>query len=294
MHTVVLSSASASFPDGDTYPLRKLFSDGELFLDLSSLDFSSRSFLLVQSFFGCPSNILELLFAIDVISRNTSTPVHILVPYLSYSRQDREISPHHPMSSKIIANILSSQNISTISVVDLHSPQIQCFFQKPCFNISLKSFFLEHIRTNFNIKDIVVCAADIGAAKNARNISEELGVESAIVEKIRSAPGISRAVSVVGDIKNKTCIIVDDIIDSAGTLCNAADILKTHGAKSIVAYATHGIFSGNAVEKIQNSALEQVFVSSTIPSPKANKITNINVSSFVLDSVKERLANFKN
>ena len=248
----------------------------------------------MQSLFGCSSNILELFFAVDVISRNSSSPIHVLIPYLSYSRQDREISLYHPISSKVIANILSAQNISTISVVELHSPQIQCFFQKPCFNILLKNIFLEHIRTNFDIKNIVICAADIGAAKNTRAIAAELGVESAIVEKVRSAPGVSRAMSVVGDVKNKICIIIDDIIDSAGTLCNAADILKMHGANFIIAYAAHGIFSGNAVEKIKNSSLEKVFVSSTITSPQLNKIVSIDASSFMLSEVKKRVINFRN
>lgn len=292
MCTVTLSGAHSFLSDRAFCPIRKSFSDGEISLDFSAIDFSAKSFTIVQSLFGSSDFLLELLFAIEIISRNSSAPIHILLPYMAYSRQDREISKYHPISSKVIADVLSSQKVSTISVVDLHSPQIQCFFQKPCFNISLKDFFLNHIRSNFDITNVVICSADIGGAKAARLIADELGTESAIVEKVRSAPGVSKAMCVVGNVKGKVCIIIDDIIDSAGTLSNAANIIKSHGAVSVIAYATHGVFSGKAFENIANSTLEKVFVSNTIPSVSSSKIKSLDASDFILEGVKKRIQYF--
>ena len=292
MQYIALSNAK-SFGTNAFVPNTSLFADEEIYVDFLGLDFSaSPSFLVVQSLFGSSNALLELLFTIDIIRRNSSSNIHLLLPYLSYARQDREISRYSPISAKVIADILSNQNIQTVSVVEIHSPQVQGFFNKPCFNISLQDIFLKHIRETFLLQDTIICAADIGGAKSARKISECLGVQSAIVEKTRSAPGVSQALSVIGDVFGKNCIIVDDIIDSAGTLCNAANILKQNGAKDIFAYAAHGIFSGSALEKIENSALSKVFVSNTLPQKYSNKIEYIDVYENVLNQVKTRVSSF--
>jgi ribose-phosphate pyrophosphokinase len=292
MQCIALSAAK-SFGTNAFVPNTSPFADGEISVDFLGLDFStSSSFLVVQSLFGSSNALLELLFTIDVLRRNSSSNIHLLLPYLSYARQDREISRYSPISAKVIADILSNQNIQTVSVVEIHSPQVQGFFNKPCFNISMQDIFLKHICESFSLQEIVICAADIGGAKSARKISEYLSVQSAIVEKTRSAPGVSQALSVIGDVSGKNCIIVDDIIDSAGTLCNAANILKQNGAKDIFAYATHGIFSGSALEKIENSELSKVFVSNTIPQKYSSKVQYIDVSENILNQVKARVLAF--
>ncbi len=273
------------------------FSDGEISIDFSDFDFSARSKIaIVQSLFASESALVELLLAIDVVNRNTGILPNILLTYFSYARQDREISPQAPISAKVIADLISSQKIATISIVEPHSAQIQGFFNKPCFNISLEDFFVHHILQLFNASDIVICAADIGGAKSARKISEKIGCTSAIVEKVRPQAGVSFAMSLIGSVSGKICIIVDDIIDTAGTLCNAADMLMEHGAKSVIACASHGIFSGQAFERIEKSSMEAVFVSNTIfrgdSSAGTVKIKPINVSKFVLNEFERRILNF--
>ena len=273
-------------------PAKSLFSDGEISLDFHGYNFLNEPIVLIQSLFGDSSNLLELLFAIDVINRNTSFKPHILLPYISYSRQDREISQFSPISAKVIAKIISMQEISSVSIVDLHSPQIQGFFEKPCFNILLEDFFLKHIMQYYDIKNVAIVSADIGGAKTARKIAEKLGCVSAIVEKCRPKAGVSYAMSLVGDVSGKICIIIDDIIDSAGTLCNAGDMLMQNGALSVLAYASHGIFSGSAFDKIENSAIQKVFVANTIIQNAFGKVNVLDSSSFILKKFEEKVKNF--
>jgi ribose-phosphate pyrophosphokinase len=251
VHYISLPNVGDFFTSPTFFPNFSSFSDGEISLDFSGFDFSNKPLTLVQSFFRSESSITQLMLAIDVVSRNTQALPHILLTYMSYTRQDREISQFSPISARVIANLISAQQIATVSIVDLHSPQIQGFFTKPCFNIGLEDFFLSHIISNFDTQNIVICAADIGGAKSARKISQKIGCESAIVEKIRPKAGVSQALSLIGSVSGKICIVVDDIIDSAGTLCNAADILMHHGASAVFAYATHGVFSGSAFDRIE-------------------------------------------
>lgn len=268
------------------------FSDGEISLSLEGFDFKSQNISIVQSLFGSSSSIIELILLLNAISRNTSTLPNLLLTYFSYSRQDREISQTSPISALAIAQLISSQKIKTVSIVELHSPQVQGFFTQPCFNISLEDFFIAHILQNFDTKNIVICAADIGGAKTARKISEKLGCTSAIVEKVRPEAGVSYAMSLVGNVSGKTCIIIDDIIDTAGTLCNASDMLMQNGANSAVAYASHGIFSGQAFERIERSSIAKVFVSNTIFQENIGKIEKVDVSQFVRSRFEERVKIF--
>lgn len=268
------------------------FSDGETSLSLDGFDFSSKNISIVQSLFSSNSALIELILLVDTISRNTSVLPNILLTYFSYARQDREISPTSPISALVIAQLISSQKIKSVTIVDLHAPQVQGFFRQPCFNISLEDFFISHISQNFDTQNIVICAADIGGAKTARKISEKIGCGSAIVEKVRPQAGISFAMSLVGDVKGKICILIDDIIDTAGTLCNASDMLMQNGANSVIAYASHGIFSGSAFEKIENSSISKIFVSNTIFEANVGKIHKLYASQFVISKFEERVANF--
>lgn len=263
-------------------------------MDFEGIDYSnSQSFVIVQSLFGNTDVILQTIFAIDTISRNSSSNIHLLLTYMSYARQDREITAHAPFSAKVIADILSLQKIRTVSVVDLHSQQTQGFFNVPCFNISLKSLIAEYIRANFTNGSYVILSPDIGGAKLSRQIATILNAESTVVEKIRLAPGVSNAVSVIGNVKDKICIIIDDIIDSANTLCNAADILRQNGALSVFAFATHGIFSGEAQSRIEKSALEKVYVSNTVTKNiETAKIQYFDASDYVISRFEERARGF--
>ena len=293
MHYISLPNSKDFCQNFNTFEAKvSRFSDGEISLSLEGFDFASKNISVVQSFFASDSALIELILLVDIISRNTSTPPNILLTYLSYARQDREISQTSPISAFVIAKLLSSQKIQTVSIVELHSPQVQGFFTQPCFNISLEDLFISHILQNFDTKNIVICAADIGGAKTVRKISEKLGCTSAIVEKMRPEAGVSHAMSLVGDVSAKTCIIIDDIIDTAGTLCNASDMLMQNGANSVVAYASHGIFSGLALERIKKSSISKIFVSNTIFQESIGKIEKIDASQFVKSKFEERVKNF--
>jgi ribose-phosphate pyrophosphokinase len=305
MQYIVLDNAKnfcgEGFVSKSFSPQMSTFPDGEVRVDLSGLHYNSSSFTIISSLFG-QNSILETLFVINTISRNSLKPIHLLIPYLSYARQDREIAHNAPLSSKVIADLLSHQPITTVSVVEMHSPQIQGFFSKPCFNISLKDCFVNlrklllpevEIADNGNLKNFVVVAPDVGAAKSSRQIANALGAPLAIVEKFRYGPGDSEVMGIAGDVNGKICVIFDDIIDSAGTLCNAADMLKKQGASRIYAFATHGIFSGEAQKKIENSAFERVYVSKSIVKLlQTNKIDYIDVADYVIQEFEKRVKNF--
>lgn len=282
------------------HPQISTFADGEVSVNLQGLDYkNSKSFAIIASVFG-QNSLLEILFTISTIARNSTKPIHLLIPYLGYARQDREISPNAPISAKIIADLLCSQPITTVSVMEMHSPQVQGFFSKPCFNISLKGFFLRFrnsIETQQHLPDFVrrvVVAPDVGAAKNARQVANNLGVPLAIIEKFRYGPGESEVMGITGDVKGKRCVIFDDIIDSAGTLCNAAQLLKDSGAHSVIAYAAHGIFSGKAQERIENSEFRAVWVSKSIfhKNLTCKKIRHFNAFLFIKDEFEKRIENF--
>lgn len=296
MQYIVLPNALGFCGDmtGAFSPQVSYFADGEISMDLSGIEYTNaHSFTVVQSLFGNSEAILQILFTVNTILRSSSKDVHLLLTYMSYARQDREITKDAPFSAKVIADILSLQQVRTISVIDLHSQQIQGFFSKPCFNISLKSLIAEYIHANFTSGNYVILSPDIGGAKLARQIATILDADSAVVEKIRHAPGISNAVSIIGNVTGKTCIIVDDIIDSAGTLCNAADILKQSGASAVFAFAIHGIFSGEAQSRIAKSALEKVYISNTIArNIETEKIQYFDASKYVISQFEERTHGF--
>ena len=287
-------------------PQTSTFADGEVSVNLEGLDYKSpKSFAIVASVFG-QNSLFEILFTISTIARNSTKPIHLLIPYLGYARQDREISPNAPISAKIIADLICSQAVTTISVMEMHSQQVQGFFTKPCFNISLKGYFSDFkkiLSAKLADKQItldqfqnfsVVVAPDVGAAKNARQVANNLGVPLAIIEKFRYGPGESEVIGITGDVKGKICYIFDDIIDSAGTLCNAAQLLKDSGAIQICAFAAHGIFSGKAQERIENSEFLAVWVSKSIfhTNLTSKKIGYIEVFPFVKDEFEKRIENF--
>ena len=280
-------------------PQTSTFADGEVSVKLDGFDFNDKKpIVLVTSLFGSSNSLIELFFTIDVLSRNTSRPIHLLLTYFAYARQDREISPTAPISASVVAKMISSLPITTVSILDLHSPQIQGFFTKPCFNISIREYFVARQKEIMEknpewLPNLIVVAPDVGAAKNSRQIANALGVELAIVEKFRYGPGDSEVMGVVGNVKGKNCLIFDDIIDSAGTLCNAAEMLKKQGAKSVQAFATHGIFSGEAQERIKNSALEKVFISKSISHElTTSKIQCLDVWEFIKPEFEKRVENF--
>lgn len=267
------------------------FSDNEIYVNIKE-DVRGHDAIVIQSL-SSPVNdhLMELLLLIDALKRSSVRHITAIIPYLAYSRQDRKIMDiQMAISAKVIADMLTGLNIDQIIIVDVHSLQIQGFFGKPIHNLSVASLFYEDFITQLYKRDsLVVVSPDIGGINRARNFSDKIGGELVIIDKKRDQKNInmSNVNHVIGDVKNKNCVIIDDIVDSANTICNAAEALKKAGAQSIIAYITHAIFGKNAIEKIEKSPIKSLIVSNTINlNEKHPKIRVIDISSFLANSIE--------
>jgi len=264
------------------------FSDGEFDVRISMDDLSNvGSVVLVQSLCApVNDNIIEMMLIVDAIRRVSSAEIILIIPYLGYARQDRVISTgglSSSLSSKVVADVLSIAD--RVITLDVHSQQIQGFFDVPITNIDTTNFFCKRCDS---IE--VVVSPDLGGVSRARNVLLNYpGARFSIIDKYRSSPGISQVMNVLGDsVKGKRCVLFDDIVDSAGTLCNSSDYLISQGAVSIDAYITHGIFSGNAFDKISNSNIRMIFTTDTIPHDNLiPKISVLPVSSIIVENLRK-------
>ncbi|MCL1824322.1 MAG: ribose-phosphate pyrophosphokinase [Oscillospiraceae bacterium] len=252
----------------------KTFSDGEIAVNIGE---SVRGFdvFVVQSTSAPVNNhLMELLIMIDAFKRASAGRITAVVPYFGYSRQDRKSKARDPISAKLVADMISAAGADRILTMDLHSPQIQGFFGIPVDDLQGISILAPHFKSRFenNLNNIICVSPDLGSVTRARNFSERVGTGLAIIDKRRQKANVSEIMNIIGDVKDKTVIIVDDMIDTAGTLCNAAAaVIERGGAKEVYAAATHGVLSGLAVERIQNSHLKEVFLLDTIDVPEEKK-----------------------
>ena len=252
------------------------FSDGEIFVQINE-NLRGHDVFIVQS--TCPpvnDNLMELLVTIDAAKRASAKSITAVIPYFGYARQDRKPSPRTPISAKLVADLIERAGATSIVTLDLHADQIQGFFNVPVDNISAGFLFVEHIKKHFSDKNIIITSPDVGGVVRSRFVAKKLDVGIAIIDKRREKPGVSEVMNIIGDVNGKDCIIIDDIVDSAGTLCNAALALTNAGAKSVTAYISHGVLSGSAIDKIASSALTKLFITNSIePSLDANKCSKI-------------------
>jgi ribose-phosphate pyrophosphokinase len=216
---------------------------------------------------------MELLIMIDALKRASAGSIVAVIPYFGYARQDRKTKPRTPITAKLVADLISAAGANRVVAMDLHAGQIQGFFNIPFDHLYGMPVFIEELR-QLNLQDIVVVSPDAGGVERARAYSKRLGGTMAIIDKRRSAPNVSEVMNVIGDVKGRNAIIVDDIIDTAGTLCNAASAIMEAGARSIMACGSHGVLSGKAVERIDASPLSQVIVTNTIPATEATRGSN--------------------
>jgi ribose-phosphate pyrophosphokinase len=208
---------------------------------------------------------MELVIMVDALRRASAARITAVIPYYGYARQDRRPrSTRVAISAKVVANMLQAAGIDRVLTMDLHADQIQGFFDVPVDNIYASPILLGDLWKH-NYSDLVVVSPDVGGVVRARAVAKRMECDLAIIDKRRPRANVSEVMNIIGEIEGRTCVIVDDIVDTAGTLCHAADALKARGAKRVLAYATHPVFSGNAVEKITNSALDEVVVTDTIP-----------------------------
>tara|TARA_Y100001935_G_C17198962_1_gene454042 strand:+ start:44 stop:976 length:933 start_codon:yes stop_codon:yes gene_type:complete len=254
------------------------FADGEIYVEINE-NIRGNSIFIIQSISSpANDNLMELLLCIDALKRSSAKNITAVIPYFGYARQDRKVVPRTSISAKLVSNLITKAGADRIVTVDLHAGQIQGFFDIPVDNLFATPIFARHVRKKIKSKKIVCVAPDVGGTERARALGKLLNAELAIVDKRRPKPGQSKVMNVIGNVKNKTCILVDDIIDSGGTIVNAAAALKKRGAKEVFVYITHGVLSGDAVKKIQKSAIKKLVITDTINNgEKTKNIKNIEV-----------------
>jgi ribose-phosphate pyrophosphokinase len=269
------------------------FSDKEIRIEFEESVRMQDVFIIQPTCAPANDNLMELLIMSDAIRRSAAKKVIGIVPYYGYARQDRRPSyTRTPVTSRLIADMIEVAGIEQLVVVDLHSEQQQGFFTIPVTNISAAPIIVGDIWKNYhkNIDNLVIVSPDTGGVARARGVAKQLDdADLAIVDKRRPQPNVSEVMNIIGDVSEKHCIIVDDMIDTAGTLAKAADALKNHGAASVVAYATHGIFSGNAYQNIDNSSLDKVVVTDTIPLSEeqySEKVRIISIASLLAETMR--------
>ena len=270
------------------------FADGEIYIEINE-NIRGNSIFIIQSVSSpANDNLMELLLCIDALKRSSAKNITAVIPYFGYARQDRKVVPRTSISAKLVSNLITNAGADRVVTVDLHAGQIQGFFDIPVDNLFATPIFAKHIKRKIKSNNIICVAPDVGGVERARALGKKLDVGVAIVDKRRPSPGKSQVMNVIGNVKNKICILTDDIIDSGGTIVNAADALLKRGAKEVHVYATHGVFSGDAVKKIKNSKIKNLVITDSIDSSdKLKKVRNIEVLSIsiLLAEAIKRISN---
>ncbi|MGC4086284.1 MAG: ribose-phosphate pyrophosphokinase [Polyangiaceae bacterium] len=244
------------------------FSDGETFCEIRENVRGLDTYVVQPTSSPVNDNLMELLIMCDALRRASAAGITAVIPYYGYARQDRKVAPRTPITSKLVADLLVAAGVTRVLCVDLHAGQIQGFFNIPFDHLYALPVFLEdYLQQRFNAETVFV-SPDAGGVERARAYSKRLGATLAIIDKRRDRPNVSEVMHLIGDVRGRDCIIVDDMIDTAGTLCNAARAAMNYGARRVVACATHGVLSGPAVQRIEQSPLEEVVVTNSFPCPR--------------------------
>lgn len=259
----------------------KRFADQEVFVEIHENVRGEDVFVVQSTSYPANDHIMELLVTLDALKRASAKRVTAVIPYFGYARQDRKVGPRTPISAKLVANIITASGANRVLTIDLHAGQIQGFFDIPLDHLYAAPVIVQDIRTQYpKHQEVVIVSPDVGGVVRARALANRIGAELAIVDKRRIKAGQSEVMNIIGDVKDRHCILVDDIVDSAGTLCNAASALMEKGASSVAAYVTHGVLSGKAVERVSNSALTSLVITDTIaPADNVKNAKNIRVVS---------------
>ena len=265
------------------------FSDGEVAVEITENIRGSDIYLIQSTCAPTADNFIELLVMVDALKRASASRVTAVIPYFGYARQDRKPGPRTPISAKVVANMITTAGADRILTLDLHAAQIQGFFDIPTDNLFAVPVLARDVKENYALENIMVVSPDVGGVVRARALAKRVDAMLAIVDKRRDRPGESEVMNVIGDVSGKDCILVDDIIDSGGTLCNAAEALLEKGATSVTAYITHGVLSGGAVSRITSSKLKELVITDSIePTSAVETASNIRVVS-VADLVGEAI-----
>jgi ribose-phosphate pyrophosphokinase len=268
----------------------KRFADNEIFVEMKENVRGEDVFVIQSTSYPANDNLMELLIIIDTLRRASAKRITAVVPYFGYARQDRKPGPRTPITSKLVANMIDKAGANRVLTMDLHAGQIQGFFDIPTDNLFAAPVLVEDIKTKLTSNTPIVVSPDVGGVVRARIIAKRIGADLAIVDKRREKAGESEVMNIIGDVKGKECFMIDDIVDSAGTLCNASDALIREGATKVYSYVTHGVLSGKAVERVNKSSLTKLLITDTIEESDAvkesGKIDVISISSLLGEAIK--------
>jgi ribose-phosphate pyrophosphokinase len=272
----------------------KRFADGEIYIEINENIRGNSVFVIQSTSNPANDNLMELLLVIDALRRSSAKNITAVIPYYGYARQDRKVAPRTSISAKVVANLLTNAGASRILTVDLHAGQIQGFFDMPVDNLFTTPLFAKYIKRKFKNKKLICVSPDVGGVQRTRGLATKIKVDLAIIDKRRPKPGQSKVMNIIGNVKGKTCIIVDDIIDSGGTIVNAVEALKKAGAIEVYVFITHAVLSGEAVKKIKSSKIKKLIITDTIDNSQRiknnNKIEVLSISSLMAEAIK-RIAN---
>ncbi len=266
------------------------FADMEVFVEVQENVRGEDIFVIQSTSFPANDNLMELLIVIDCLKRASARRVTAVIPYFGYARQDRKVGPRTPISAKLVANLITRAGADRVLTVDLHAGQIQGFFDIPTDNLYAAPVIVKDILDYLGGNNLMIVSPDVGGVVRARALAKRLGADLAIVDKRRERAGESEVMNIIGDVKGRSCILVDDIVDSGGTICNAAEALLKNGAKDVCAYATHGVLSGGAVARIQGSKLKSMVITDTIAATeevsKCRNIRRISIAPLIGEAMR--------
>ncbi len=266
------------------------FADQEIFVEIQENVRGEDVFILQSTSFPANDHLMELLIMIDAFRRSSARRITAVIPYFGYARQDRRASGRTPISAKLVANLITQAGADRVLTLDLHAGQIQGFFDIPTDNLFAVPVLARDVKRHYELPNVTVVSPDVGGVVRARALAKRLDALLAIVDKRREKPGESEVMNIIGDVRGKDCLLIDDIVDSGGTLCNAADALLANGATSVTAYITHGVLSGGAVTRITSSKLKELVITDSIqPTSAVEAAPNIRVIS-IADLIGEAIS----
>jgi len=272
----------------------KRFSDGEIYIEINENIRGNSVFVIQSTSNPANDNLMELLLCIDALRRSSAKNITAVIPYYGYARQDRKVVPRTSISAKVVANLITNAGASRVVTVDLHAGQIQGFFDMPVDNLFTTPLFARYIKKKLKNKKLICVSPDVGGVQRTRGLATKIKADLAIIDKRRPKPGKSQVMNIIGNVKGKTCIIVDDIIDSGGTIVNAVDALKKSGATDVYVFITHAVLSGDAANKIRKSKIKKLVITDTIDNTQKiknnNKIEVLSISSLMAEAIK-RISN---
>ena len=249
------------------------FSDLEIFVEIHENVRGEDVFVIQSTSYPANDNLMELLVALDALRRSSARRVTAVIPYYGYARQDRKTGSRTPISAKLVANLITTAGANRVLTIDLHAGQIQGFFDIPTDNLFAQPVLVKSISERYNGQPMTIVSPDVGGVVRARALAKRLDGDLAIIDKRRERAGVSEVMNIIGDVKGQVCILIDDIVDSGGTLCNAAEALMKAGARSVSAYITHGVLSGGAVARVEASPLERLVITDSIQATEAVRVS---------------------